>query len=224
MNKNIDNEKEKSNLNIEKEVVSNKPKHNSQNKQVEDEPSWYHYVIVLILFFGFFAGIYYFAFGNENSQDNQGNIYLKNNTYIYKHVVGNKTFNIEFENSLYKLDNYDMENQVNVEDIWSSNNIYLSFDIYNGTDNKYVSTTSVKIMKLFKYLYGFDIGTENILDYSNYTCLNSTIDNKIITFNPYSNRDGVYYNSSNGCIQIESINVEDFILVGDKFLYGLVKE
>ena len=53
-------------------------------------------------------------------------------------------------------------------------------------------------------------------------CSSSTLDSKVIVFNPYTDKNGVFYNRTNGCIEVFSRTPKEMVLVGDTLLYDLI--
>jgi len=233
--------------------INEKPKRNK-----EDEPSWYHYLIVIAVIFIIFYGISYFtnfSFTSntnniENLSTNYSEVYnndtsnqpyvLINETtnettvilplnlsknYLYKKKIGNEIFNLNFNSPVDEVENYETTIEVSKIELLNSNSLTLSFLDYNGIDNMYVSTASVKLMKLLRYLYKLKFTTENFRKYEDINCANSTLENKVIVFDPYQKElSGVFYNTSNGCIRILSTTPSQMVSITDKLLYELVNE
>jgi len=195
-----------------------------KNQIIDDEPSWYHYVIILIVLFGSIICIYFaFEYYDAQKKDNLDNYEPLTETFIYPYIVGNITYNIEFHNTFDYILRHNITVEVTREAVWESNNLTFAFYEYNGTDNMYVSTTSVKLMKLFKYVFNVDFDDESnfkMINESN--CSTSTLKSKVIVFYPYSDRNGVFYNKENGCIEVLSRSPKEMVLVGDALMYKFV--
>lgn len=190
----------------------------------DDEPSWYHYAIILLVFFGIIAGIYYgYEYYDMKKHEDLSKYEPSSESFIYPYVSNNITFNIEFQNDFNFIKKQNIPIEVKKEDIWSSVNVTFAFYTYNGTDNRYVTTTSVKFMKLLKYVYGMNFNeSESFKMINESNCSTSTLNSKVIVFNPYTTRNGVFYNKENGCIEVFSRTPKEMVLVGDTLLYDLI--
>lgn len=218
-----------------KEKVSSIDKNKSEVEKVivediskdNDEPSWYHYVIVTLFLFVILFGVYfifdYYDSSNSNNLNNS-NVSNMQQIYNYKFVENNITFTLQFNSMISEIENSNLTVEISKYEILNSENLLFSFMEYNGTDNKYVSISSVKLMKLFKYLFNYDFETTDFVEFSKINCSNSTILEKVVVFNPYSNREGVFYNSSNGCVEIESMTPSGLVFVNDVFMYRVVNQ
>jgi hypothetical protein len=223
------------NKNSDKKPIENKDKRKEDNKIHEkeeetknindDEPEWYHYIIALILLsvivVGFFYGLSYF----DSTKVVKNQSYYVDNPYSINYSLLNYSFRVEYNSPFENITHPKFPIEIIPNDIWKSNKITFQFMHYNGTDNKYVMKVSVKLMQLFRHLYGipFDVNSSFVELNSTY-CVNSTPENKVILFNPYSNKTGVFYNKTDGCILIESKKPLNFVLVGDSLIYRLLNE
>ena len=132
---------------------------------------------------------------------------------------------MEFHNTFDYIEKHDIINEVSRENIWESHNLTFAFYEYNGTDNQYISITSVKLMKFFKYEYNMQFNVTNSFQMINESnCSTSTIKSKVVVFYPYSDRNGIFYDHNNGCIEILSKTPKEMVLVGDTLMYNLVFE
>lgn len=190
----------------------------------DDEPSWYHYVLVLLVLFGSITLIYFgYEYYDMKKKDNLDNYEPLRDTFIYDYKLGNVTYNLEFHNTFDYIERHNITVEVRKEDIWQSRNITFAFYEYNGTDNRYVSTASVKFMKLLKYVYNINFDETNSFKMVNeVNCSTSTLKSKVVVFYPYSDRNGVFYNQSNGCIEVLSRTPKEMVLVEDTLMYKLV--
>jgi len=195
-----------------------------QSTDEDDEPSWYHYLIVILIFVGIFFvfyGIYYIYEISTNSNSSIGDNVL----YMYPYKVGNITYNIYFEKPLQdiKNDNYIVE--PSKYDMLNTVSYTLVFMDYNGTDNGEIAKASTKLVSFLKTVYTFSFYNESFIKYPELTCDNSTLTDKIIIFNPYSEKTGIYYNTSNGCIEfLSENNASVMVNLLDKMMYNLVVE
>jgi len=192
----------------------------------DDEPSWYHYLIVLLVLSGFIYGIYFIINYNlSNSDDifNNNNLRIINDSkiYPYKHIINNVTYNLQYNYPINILNSSNISLEINKYNLLNSRKIIFSFYDYNGTDNKQVTIASVKLMKLLKYLFKFNFDEVDFQKINKFNCSNSNNDTKIIIFNPYSNQTGVFYNN-NGCIEINSKTPKELVYVNDVFMFNLI--
>ncbi len=208
----------------DKQIEDKKTKDLDESKKnIDDEPSWYHYVIVLIFFVLLFYGIY-ILLGLDSTKGVKMNNNISNTleTYDYTYEEDGKKYNFKFNSPVNELREYDVPIELNKYDLLNSDNIIFVFLDYNTSDNKYISISSVKLMRLIKYYFKFDFSKEDFKMISNYSCMNSTLDNKVIIFDPYKNSTGVYYNQSNGCININSNNASNLVKLTDKLMLDLI--
>lgn len=210
--------------NFSEEKKSNIEKVNSLDISKNEEPSWYHYVIVILVLVSIIFLIYYASsyFNSNNKQLNITNINNVTQTYNYKEVVGNITYNIQFHSPIVDIENSNLSIQVSKYEILNSHNILFSFMQYNITENKYISISSVKLMKFFKYFYKYDFAPEDFVMFNETNCSSSNLANKVVIFNPYSNKEGVFYDKKSGCVNIESFTPERIVFVNDVFMFRLI--
>lgn len=210
--------------NLKKSEKIEKVKGEKVEEIVDDEPSWYHYVIILIVFFGVILGAYFgYEYYDMKKKENLDNYEPLKETFAYDYKVGNITYNIEFHNTFDYIERHNVPVELKREDVWSSYNMTFVFYEYNGTDNRYVSTTSVKMMKLFKYVFNMQFNETNSFKLaSEINCSSSTVKAKVVEFYPYSDRNGVFYNKTNGCVQVLSRTPKEMVLVGDTLLYNFI--
>ncbi len=202
---------------IEKEAKS------IEIKEDSGEPSWYHYVIVFLVFFAA-IGIFYGAFEvYDNFFGDTKNVEDLKKTYIYPYKLGNTTYNVEFHYPIDELVQMTYPIEVSTLDLINSIEIINSFYEYNGTDNGKVTVTASKITSFFKRVYFFSFDADvNFKSINESNCTTSTLRDKVIIYDPYSDKNGVFYNESNGCIQVLSQTPDDLIKVGDYFIFSLI--
>lgn len=197
-----------------------------KEKKVEnDEPSWYHYIIVL----GIFVGIFLFAYFGYNFyhsiQDNTevDTGFNSARTYLYEHKVRNITYNLRFHYPVEEFDKVEYTYELSKLDLLNTREFIFSLDEYNGTDNGMVTVGTTFFISFLKTVYRFTFEEENFKKFENFTCENSTKSEKVVTYDPYSNETGIFYNKDNGCIQIKATNSEEAIFLTEKFVYEVVK-
>lgn len=231
--------KNKENLIVDKEEVENEVKSSTKkNLDISDEPKWYHYVIVLLAFFGFFALIYaafevYDGFmgpqvtpidnisTEDNNSTNGSNILVQ--TYVYEHKVGNITYNLHMHTPISDLEDLDIVVEPDKLDILNSRELIFSFMDYTGEDNGKVTVASSKLVSFFKNVYHFSFNDSNFKMVNESNCQTSTKSFKSVLMNPYSNESGVFYDSTSGCIEVMATSPQELITVSDKFIYELVE-
>jgi len=57
---------------------------------------------------------------------------------------------------------------------------------------------------------------------SEVNCSTSTVKSKVVVFYPYSDKNGVFYNETNGCIEVLSRTPKEMVLVEDTLMYNLI--
>ena len=190
-----------------------------KEKIIEDdgEPSFFHYLTILTIIFLIFFGLYYFFKSDTICEK----IVLKDSVkYKCPLKIQNRSGSLEFFSTIEDVRKYNFEVPKKKE-VLNTKEFILSFNNYNGSDNGQVSLVSTRIVGILK-VFGFKFFEDSFQKFQNISCKNSSIDKKVIWFNPYSNESKVSL-KSNGCIVLEAENIEDFIKVGDKFLLSLVE-
>ncbi|MCA9496184.1 MAG: hypothetical protein KC589_04535 [Nanoarchaeota archaeon] len=211
---------------LEEEKLDKKKGDKISKKKIEDDedsqPSWYHYVIIFIVLGGIFAIFYYgFEFYSGVSEDkNESNLLI--DLYNYPYVVGKNTYNIKFHYPIDELDKADYPIEVNKYDMLNTLNITRVFLEYNGTDNGKVIIAASKLYSFFNKVFHVSFAESQSINST--SCVNSTINAKVMVFDVYANKTGVFYNKENGCIEILAEKPEDLVLVSDKFIYEMIKE
>ncbi len=193
-----------------------------EKKNQDDEPRWYHYLIVSLCFIALFIGLYYTLDYFEKEPPNP---HINVQLYTYHFKVGEKNGSIQFYTPINKIEDLDYPIEVSKYDFLNSKRIILSFMEYNGTDNGEVALVSGRLAPFIKHVYSFDFNPYEDIKHTNESnCSTSTLDEKIVTFNPYSDRNGVFYNESNGCIEFLTDDATKMRELGDIFFYTLINE
>ena len=203
---------------VENEVKSIK------DEQKDDEPSFKHYLIVIGVILGIF-GILYFGFEIYDNYKEPDVVVDQLQTYKYPYKVGSVTYNLFFYYTTEELDEFDYDLEPSKVDVLNTVNFTFSFDEYNGSDNGKVSISSIKFMKFLRdvYRFNFDVN-DSFVSTQDINCANSTIKNKVVTFNPYANETKVKFNRINGCIEFEADDPQKIIGLSDKFIYEITKQ
>lgn len=193
----------------------------------DDEPSWYHYVIVLLIIAGiilipYVGYLFYDSFHSEsvnsiNNSNSSGLILTK-----YPYVKGNATYNLYFHSSISQIEDMNFPVEVDKLDLLNTHSFIMAFGNYTGTDNGEVSKSSTMLVSFLQTVYRFNFDNESFVRSNQINCSNSTFTNKVIIFNPYSDKEGVFYNRTNGCIELETNQPTHMINLVDKLIYGVV--
>lgn len=189
-----------------------------------DEPSWYHYLIVIGAIIGVFI-VFYIGFSfYEGTSNSNLNVSDLSKTYIYPHKVGNATYNLHFTLPVDDLNSLNYLIEPNKLDILNTANFTMVFKVYNGTDNGRVAQASTKLISFMKLVYGFRFEEDSFKRYEeDVTCDNSTKLSKLVIFDPYQNKTEALYNQTNGCIELNAVNSRELIYLTDKLILNLVK-
>jgi len=185
---------------------------------VDDSPSWYHYVIIIAGMVLFFYGIafMYNTFGPSDDISQ-----FKSKLYNYEYELNNKTFNVKFNFPLDILEKTEFIVEPSKFEVLNTNSYQRSFYTYTGEDNGQVTKTAGLVRNFIKYVYDVDFAVNSTL-VKDFSCKNSTLDNKVMIFDINSSREGVFYDGSNGCLSFETKSAENFLLLGNKFVYDMI--
>lgn len=190
-----------------------------------DEPSWYHYVIVLFVLFVIFGVFYcgYYFFGpDESSVVNLTN--SSNVQYKYPYVVGNVTYNLYFASSPDEVASSDYIIEPSKIDILNTISYRMVFFEYNGTDNGQVSLGSTKLVSFLRLVFHYRFTLDSFYMINETNCSDSSIRDKVIVFNPYTNRSGVFFDRNNGCLEFDTQDPRDMVHLVDKFILNMVTQ
>lgn len=147
---------------------------------------------------------------------------LKIEIYKFPFEVDGFNFNIKFYNSKTAIKYMEYEIEPTIEDLQNSEEFFVTFGEYQGTDSGEVVRTSARVFPTLRNVLKFDLDTlEHILPESKKSCKDSTLSSKVIRFDPYSDRNGVFYNKENGCIEFLTDDAKKMGGLGDKFFYTI---
>lgn len=188
-------------------------------KDEGESPSWYHYLIILgILVFLVIVAILISEWYHQNSEVDLNKSVDLNDTYIYEFKKGNVTYNIHLGASTTDLEKYNFSIEPTKYDVLNTLNFRFSFDTYNGTDNGQVSIGAIKLRRFLSTVYNFNFAANSsFYSTDELTCGNSTLNEKIVTFNPRASNSGVFLDS-NGCMMINSTSPNLLPFVVDSFM------
>lgn len=222
------NKKEKilaTQVEVESEVKEDKKKN---KKSLEDapEPTLFHYVVVLLVMGLIFGGIYWGFEFYENMTDDGSidNPNIKIKLYKYPFFVNGDEYSIQLYNPIDKLEKIDFPIEVTKEDLLSSSEFYFVFDESNEFGGEVVRVSG-RLFPFLRSVYRFNLDTQkNIVSSKDFSCDNSTLEDKVILFKPSAEKTGVFYDSSNGCIEFSTTNATQMGALGDKFFYTIINE
>lgn len=204
---------------INEEVESEK---GSKKVEVDEEPRWYHYLIVSIIFIGVFVGLFFILdyFENEHAK-NSGKVIL----YDYDFEINGNDASIQFYNPVEDIEEMNFNIGISKYDLLDSSEIYLSFAEYGGTENGDLAKTSTRLLSFLIKIYRMDLDPKkHVVLEKDFSCLNSTPNVKVIEFNPYSDTNEVTYDEETGCIRFLTDDSKKMAALGDKFFYTLINE
>lgn len=197
-------------------------------KKDSDEPSWYHYLIVLVVIGLIVFGIV--GLSNLNKSGKNEITQVDNSTgekvifHKYKYEYNGKTINIAFRNTEEVLYDFQLNSEVDLKDILNSQHLNMMFYEYNGTDNGYVGIGSGFLTSFLTVVHNMHFDKIETVDKENFTCNNSTPENKYLLFDPYSDREGIFYDLETGCVKFETYDAKRMILLTEKLVYDNVVE
>jgi len=148
-------------------------------------------------------------------------VLLRESIYKYFDLEGNNQ-SVEFHYSFEELEKLDVEMELNKNILNETDEIRFVIGGYEGMDNSLVARPATKMMSVLRWFYGFDI--RDLRDHQELTCSDSTPQNRVFVFDPYSDRTGVFVDEDTGCVQIEAENILDFVALGDKVNKNLLKD
>lgn len=191
----------------------------------DDEPDWYHYLIVVLFFAAVIAGIYYGISYYDKTQREAAALNNSNGSslilYNYPYKVGNVTYNIKFHSPVDEIVDMDYVVEPTKIDVLNTRNFRMVFLEYNGTDNGEVAKGSTMVLSFLKNVYRYKFDNESFAMIGDVNCSDSTVNEKVIVFDPYRNETGVFIDD-NGCIEFVSNDSKVMIDLADKFVYNII--
>ena len=152
---------------------------------------------------------------------------LKNDKHVkikYPYIKDNVTYNLYFHNTIEDIKNMNFPIEITKQNLLNTQNFIMSFDTYKGNTNGEVGIASTKLVSFLQFVYKYDFNQSSFKRITEFDCSDSTKQNKIITFNPKSDREGIFYNQTNGCIQFETQNPKHMADLIDKLIYEYIQE
>ncbi len=207
--------------------VDEKPELNSSKKNIEvdDEPGFREYAIVLGVMFALFF-LVYFSFEIYDKYSNPAEIDVlddSNNKYYYNYRVGNVTYNVEIAVPISELRKYEFIIEPTKLDILNTISFKFNTRLYSGEDG-YVSVGAIKLNNVLSRIFFFDFEEEDFYTTNTTSCTNATSSHKIITFDiNESVSSGVYYENNN-CIRVISTTAKEMPILVDYFVISLLED
>lgn len=221
---------------LKKEVLSHKKEIQQEHKKRKiskkeayensPEPTLFHYIVVLLVFGLIFGGIYY-AFelydkSNDDGAINNPNLKIK--LYKYPFIVNGVDYSIQFYNPVSELEKSDINIGISKEQLLNTQEFYFVFST-NLTNGGHIAKTSGRLFPFLKHIYQFPLDTEkHIITSDNLTCEDSTLDSKLIFFNPNHTSNEVTFNTTNGCIEFKTTDATHMGTLGDKFFLEIINQ
>lgn len=195
-----------------------------EDSEIEEQPSWFHYVIIVGVLAIILFGIYLvFEINDRNSTPDINQTANESDVYIYKYTQGNITYNIELNAPLADLEKYNFTIEPTKYDVLNTVNFKFSFDTYNGTDNGQVSLSAIKLRRFLDKIYFFNFdANKSFVKTDEITCENSTQSRRVVLFQPRSNESGVFI-EDNGCFVVRSTQPNLMPFVIDDFMVTILE-
>jgi hypothetical protein len=204
---------------VEGEVISKK-------KQVDEEPTLFHYTIVLIVL-GIIFGILFVGFEYYDEKTNDGAINNPNlNIKLYKYPfkVNGDDYSIQFYNPISDLEKSNLTIGITKDDLLNTQDFKFIFAT-DSSSNGEVVKVSGRLFPFLKNVYRFPLNSQlNIISSDNLTCENSSLDVKYIFFNSNSTTNEVVYDNLTGCITFKTTDPKLMGTLGDKFFLDIINQ
>ena len=189
-----------------------------QKKKTEEEPKWYHYVIVLSIIAAI-VGVFYLSYQIffDKKCHFSGSLidYYK---LEYKNEQGESKYYCSWHTKS-TLENFKLHYEINLPDLLNAENLIYTRNLEDENSKGDLKHSQLNTQTQITFNYGIKTLTDE--KYQSYTCKNSTKKNKVVHFKK-SNKTGVYYNKQNGCISFEAKNISQMPLIVEKIIYELI--
>ena len=218
---------------------SKKPKYSTKSKKTEkveeikqtsqseddEEPSWYHYVIVLAVLLG---GLFLILFISDKFSSSDDLVPVENSSeyvskYVYEHEIGKTKYNIQISLPTEDILALDYRNEISHFELLNTISYTFAFDTYNGTDNGFVTVSASKLRRFLSAVYFADFKNTSFQTLPNYSCANSTTSNRVIELRVNQNESGIF-EDENGCIILSSTEAKTLPWVADYFMVTVLKD
>jgi len=227
-----------------KEEISEEIIDEDKKLNVDDEPSWYHYVIVLLVFILVFFGVYYLFIANPDSialnETSSGNVTILDengtainvslneldvfsNSYSFESTLEDgSNINLGLNFPISELNSFEIPLELSKFDLLNSDSISFSYMTYEDPiDNFIVTKSSIKFMRFLMHVYDVKFLKDSFSNTKIMNCSTSSVENKVFIFNPYLETSGIFYNETSGCIIVGSDSANGILKVLDKYMYNL---
>ncbi len=183
-------------------------------KKKDDEPEWYHYIVALGILLAIVFGIFYIV--NLLNTHKAEAIF-----YPYKYKIGNVTYNIMFRYPHKELENNLSQAPPVKYQFLNTLKVTLSFQNYSTPeDNKLVSLAGIQLGEFLRDVLHLNILVNTT---KNIDCQNATMYNYVVTFNPYSKSNKIYWENPY-CLRINATNSKNIVFLSNLIMYKAVKE
>ncbi len=189
-----------------------------KKQQKDDEPSWYHYLIIIVVMF---AAFYLVAFLFNQYQDYKNPDLNQNNVYVYKHKVGDVTYNIELSMTKEELEALPYIIEPTELEILNTINYTFGFYDYGNSSGK-VSVASIKLRRFLSTVYHFEFNEDSYRKINESNCSTSNTKSRVIVFEE-TNETGVF-NEENGCIVVKFEDKFQVLPLVDKFIMQVITD
>ncbi|MEC8338988.1 MAG: hypothetical protein VXZ40_00055 [Nanoarchaeota archaeon] len=208
-----------------KDIVEKKSQ-NLPNTQEEESPSWYHYVIILLVVFGVIWGISFLInmFDSTQELDVVDVINEQTQTYSYTHVVGNVTYSIELVDTLANLEKLDYPIEPNFMDILNTASFKFVFNEYNGSDNGQVTLSATKLRRYLSTVHFVRFDSDDFQTIDNLSCVNSTSVQRVVLFEVNSSLETGVFEEENGCLRVVANRAIEMPYLMDLFIISILKD
>ncbi len=212
----------------EKKVIEKVEGEKVTSKKVtsDGEPTLFHYSVVLIIMSLVF-GLFYFGFEYYDDKTNDGAINNPNlNIKLYKYPfnVNGIEYSIQFYNPVSDLEKSTLQIGISKEELLSTQDFKFIFS-KDPSSNGEVVKVSGRLFPFLKNIYKFPLNSqEDIISSDNLSCMDSTIDTKLIFFNSNSTTNEVIYDNLTGCITFKTTKPELMGTLGDKFFLEMINQ
>ncbi|MFW5704656.1 MAG: hypothetical protein ACOCXG_02325 [Nanoarchaeota archaeon] len=202
----------------EKKVEKVVPEVEMPKKSKDDEPSWYHYVIVLLVLAGVIFGVYYL--GNLFFEEETGPGTTME-TYPYVYTVGNVNYNIIFNSPVEVLNSSDLFVPIEKSELFQTQRFVFSYTPEANVAR--VGQASIKLKRFLGSVFSFQFTPESFKTTDEINCSNSTLKQRVILFDVGSQENSIEV-EDNGCIIFNSVDENSTMFLVDKFIWEIVSE
>ena len=147
----------------------------------------------------------------------------KTTFYKKEYIYDSKSYNIQLRTEEEILKNKEITLEVDMADIVDSESITMLFQKMDGYASTQVTIGSSFLTSFLSGIHDTKFADFREETQDKFNCDKSTLENKYILFMPYSNREGVFYDKTNGCITFETSDSSRTIILTEKLAYALLE-